>query len=93
MKPEDWQGEVDCNECYGFQPDSANLIVYVTISPEQDSVPLTFYRGDSMGEIDWQDTATTNYFTWIAEVGSHLYRQSRVPLWCRIQSLLLTPIR
>lgn len=67
---EDWQGEVDCNECYGFQPDSANLIVYVTMSLEQDSVPLTVYRGNYMGEIDWQDTATSDNFYLYAEVGS-----------------------
>ena len=67
---EDWILEVNCYDCFGFQPDSAKLIVYVTISPEQDSVPLTFYRGDSKGEVDWQDTATTNEFYLDAEVGT-----------------------
>ncbi len=67
---EDWILEVNCNDCFGFQPDSAKLIVYLTISPEQDSVPLTFYRGDSKGEVDWQDTATTNEFYLDAEVGT-----------------------
>ena len=66
-EPEDWVGDINCNECFGFQPDSAKLIVYVTIRPEQDSVPLTFYRGDSMGEVDWLDTATTNEFYLDAE--------------------------
>ena len=67
---EDWQGEVDCNECFSYKPDSAKLIVYLSIRPEQDSVPLTFYRGDYMDEIDWQDTATTNTFYLDAEVGT-----------------------
>ena len=69
-EPEDWVGDINCNECFGFQPDSAKLIVYVTIRPEQDSVPLTFYRGDSMGEVDWLDTATTNEFYLDAEIGA-----------------------
>ncbi len=67
---EDWVGGVNCDDCFGFQPDSAKLIVYVTIRPEQDSVPLTFYRGDSMGEVDWLDTATTQEFYLDARVGS-----------------------
>jgi hypothetical protein len=67
---EDWTGTVNCDDCFGFQPDSAKLIVYVSISMEQDSVPLTFYRGDSKGEVDWQDTATTNEFYLDAEVGA-----------------------
>ena len=55
--------QVNCNDCYGSKPDSANLIVYLTIDAENDSVPLTFYRGNyEDGEIDWQDTATTNEF-------------------------------
>ncbi len=62
-EPEDMNWETDCNECFGFIPDSANLIVYLTINEIYDSVPLTFYRGDfEGGEIDWQDTATTDEF-------------------------------
>jgi hypothetical protein len=65
---EDWMFEVNCNDCYGYMPDSANLIIHVTIDAENDSVPLTFYRGDyENGEIDWQDTATTDEF--------HLYSE------------------
>ena len=60
---EDWMLQVNCDDCYGYKPDSANLIVYLTIDSENDSVPLTFYRGNfEDGEIDWQDTATTNEF-------------------------------
>ncbi len=69
-EPENWIGTVDCYECIDFKPDSAKLIVYVSIRPEQDSVPLTFYRGDSRGEIDWQDTATTEEFNLYSEVGA-----------------------
>lgn len=66
---EDWAFEVNCNDCYSFMPDSANLIVYVTIDSENDSVPLTFYRGDyEDGKIDWQDTATTDEFYLLSEI-------------------------
>ena len=58
---EDWLLEINCNDCYGSKPDSANLVVYITLNAENDSVPLTFYRGSyEEGEIDWQDTATTD---------------------------------
>ncbi|MEN8201617.1 MAG: hypothetical protein ABFS28_03410 [Bacteroidota bacterium] len=66
---EDWVFEVDCNDCYGYMPDSAKLIVYLTIDSENDSVPITFYRGDyENGEIDWQDTATTEEFFLYSEM-------------------------
>jgi hypothetical protein len=66
---EDWVFQVDCNDCYGYMPDSAKLIVYVSINAENDSVPLTFYRGDyEDGEIDWQDTATTEEFYLFSEM-------------------------
>ena len=66
---EDWMFEVNCNDCYGYMPDSANLIIYVTIDAENDSVPLTFYKGDyENGEIDWQDTATTDEFYLYSEM-------------------------
>jgi hypothetical protein len=66
---EDWVLQVDCNDCYGYRPDSAKLIVYLTINSENDSVPLTFYRGDyENGEIDWQDTATSDEFFLFSEM-------------------------
>ena len=62
-EPEDWMLSIDCADCFGFEPDSANLIVNLTINAENDSVPLTFYLGDYEDEkIDWQDTATTEEF-------------------------------
>ena len=68
-EPEDWTFAVDCNDCYDFEPDSAKLIVYLTINPENDSIPLTFYRGTfDDGEIDWQDTATTDEFLLYSEM-------------------------
>ncbi len=60
---EDWVFEVNCDDCYNAAPDSANLIVHLTINSTYQSVPLTFYRGPyENGEIDWQDTATSENF-------------------------------
>ena len=68
---EDWMLEVNCADCYDYQPDSAKLIVYLSIDLENDSVPLTFYRGNyEEGVIDWQDTATTDEFYLYSKMNS-----------------------
>jgi hypothetical protein len=62
-EPEDWVLTVDCGDCYDYRPDSAELIINLTINAENDSVPLTFYLGNyEEGIIDWQDTATSEKF-------------------------------
>lgn len=54
---EDWSFEVDCNDCYEAVPDSANLIIYLTINQENPQVPITVYKGSfEQGIIDWRDT-------------------------------------
>ena len=68
-QPEDWMLEVNCYDCYGSSPDSANLIVYITINQQNDSVPLVFYRGSyEDGEVDWVDTATSEEFYLYSEI-------------------------
>lgn len=70
-EPEDWMLEINCADCYGYKPDSANLIINLTINTENDSVPLTFYLGDyEDGIIDWQDTATTEEFYLYSKMNS-----------------------
>jgi len=70
-EPEDWLTNIDCSECFSFRPDSADLIVNLTINEENDSVPLTFYKGQlGSGLIDWHDTATTEAFYLSAEIGA-----------------------
>jgi len=70
-EPEDWMLSVDCNDCYGYAPDSADLIIKLTINAENDSIPLTFYLGDyEDGVIDWQDTATTEEFYLYSKMNS-----------------------
>jgi hypothetical protein len=52
---------VDCDECYYTKPDSANLLVYITINEENPSVPLVFYRGKIEDNIiEWIDTSTVD---------------------------------
>ncbi len=70
-EPEDWMLSVDCGDCYGYAPDSAELIIKLTINAENDSVPLTFYLGDyEEGVIDWQDTATSEEFYLYSKINS-----------------------
>ena len=70
-EPENWMLSVDCGECFDYAPDSANLIINLTINAENDSVPLTFYLGNyEDGVIDWQDTATTEEFYLYSKMNS-----------------------
>jgi len=70
-EPEDWMLQIDCGDCYGYAPDSADLIINLTINAENDSVPLTFYLGEyEEGLIDWQDTATTEEFYLYSKMNS-----------------------
>jgi hypothetical protein len=70
-EPEDWMLSIDCGDCYGYAPDSADLIIKLTINAENDSVPLTFYLGDyEEGVIDWQDTATSEEFYLYSKINS-----------------------
>lgn len=50
--------DVNCDECSFQKPDSADLIVDITINEENPFVPLVFYKGDvEDGIIEWIDTA------------------------------------
>lgn len=70
-EPEDWMLQIDCADCFGYEPDSANLIVHLTINAENDSVHITFYLGDyEDGVIDWQDTATSEEFYLYSKMNS-----------------------
>ena len=49
---------IDCDECYYLKPDSADLIVNLTLNDENPFVPLIFYRGKvEEGIIEWTDTS------------------------------------
>ncbi len=61
--------DVNCDECYVIKPDSAELIVSVTINEENPYVPLVFYKGvveDSI--VDWVDTTRDETLYLLAEM-------------------------
>lgn len=51
--------DVDCDECESEKPDSAYLLVRLSFSDLNDSIPLVFYRGKIEDNVvEWVDTAT-----------------------------------
>ena len=56
-------GSVNCDECDPWEPDSAWLIVELTISGDIDTVPLVIYNGRvEEDSIEWIDTAWATPF-------------------------------
>ena len=48
---------VDCDDCWGFRPDSADLIINLTINSSHPEVPIVVYRGNiESRQVDWIDT-------------------------------------
>jgi hypothetical protein len=49
---------VDCSECFYEKPDSADLVIELTINGNHPEVPITVYRGNADQKVvDWVDTA------------------------------------
>jgi hypothetical protein len=59
---------VDCDECYYDEPDSGDLIVYLTINDENTRIPLIIYKGQVDDEwIEYVDTAVSSpYYLYVA---------------------------
>ena len=59
---------VDCSECFDYKPDSADLIIHVTINSEHPEVPIVLYRGNVEDNVvDWIDTVReTPYYLYSA---------------------------
>lgn len=54
---------VDCDECTYSKPDSADLIIDISINEENPFVPLVFYRGKiEDGVFEYADTAYSEVF-------------------------------
>lgn len=67
---EDLNLYVDCDGCFDFVPDSADLVVTVTINDENPFVPLTFYEGDyELGVVDYRDTAHSDELFLYSKIG------------------------
>jgi hypothetical protein len=39
-------GTVNCNECYSPKPDSAQLILHITLNNQFSSIPVVIYKGN-----------------------------------------------
>ena len=57
---------VDCDECFNSEPDSADLVIYVTLNNEHPEVPIVVYRETMEGnQVDWVDTVRKSpYYLW-----------------------------
>ena len=63
---------VDCDDCWGFKPDSADLLIYLTIDQDHPEVPIVIYRGNfEDGEVDFVDTARTSTYTLYSAVDQY----------------------
>jgi hypothetical protein len=58
---------VDCAECYSVEPDSGDLIIYLTINSENPRVPLTIFKDQVDDEwIEYIDTAVSSpYYLYV----------------------------
>jgi len=67
---EDLDFYINCYDCLTYLPDSADLIVYVTINDDNPFVPLVFYEGDYEDNvIDYVDTTWNDTLYLYSEVG------------------------
>lgn len=67
---EDMDFYIDCNSCLDIIPVYDTLWVTVTINDENPFVPLEFFKGDfEDGVEDWIDTAYSEKFWLVSEVG------------------------
>lgn len=59
---------VDCDDCWSVKPDSADLIINLTINNHHREVPIRVYRGNiESGQVDWIDTVReTPYYLYSA---------------------------
>src|SRR4030042_140602 len=59
--------DVECSECYYPEPDSADLVIYLTINEKFPEVPLIVYKGNiEDDQIEYIDTAfSTPYYLWV----------------------------
>jgi len=60
----------NCLDCISFQPDSADLIIHVTLNTENDSIPIIVFEGPyEEAKINWVDTVTNEEFYLYARIG------------------------
>ncbi len=63
---------VNCEECYRNKPDSADLVIQLTIDKENPFVPVVFYKGNvESNNIEWVDTFISETATLYSPIGQY----------------------
>ena len=63
---------INCDECDSEKPDSAELVVRITINDENPYVQLVFYKGRiEEGVVEWIDTAFAANLYLLSPVGEY----------------------
>ena len=63
---------VDCDNCWGFKPDSDNLLIYLTVNRDHPEVPIVVYRGNfEDGVVDYVDTARESTYKLLSAVDQY----------------------
>lgn len=63
---------VNCEECYREKPDSADLVIELTINDNYDFIPLTVYKNEvENNEVEWVDTAYESPFYLLVPVNKY----------------------
>jgi len=53
----------NCDDCLDYWPDSANLVILLTINDENPVVPIEVFRGTvEQQELDWSDSASVETY-------------------------------
>ncbi len=60
---------VDCSECYTIEPDSADIIIYLTINDIYTAVPITIYKDQvDDNRIEYIDTTSVSPYYLFVQV-------------------------
>jgi hypothetical protein len=61
---------VECDDCFYEKPDSADLVIHLTINTTHPEVPIVLYRGNvEDNQVDWIDTARETPYYLYSKVG------------------------
>ncbi len=64
--------DVNCDECYQEKPDSADLVINLTINDSYDAIPLIVYKDKvENNNIEWIDTAYGSPFYLLVPVDEY----------------------
>ena len=60
---------VDCSECYTVEPDSADIIIYLTINDKYTEVPITIYKDQvDDNRIEYVDTVSVSPYYFFVQI-------------------------